>query len=171
MAARDNRRRPPAPPPLIADRDGGRTATTKLPWTFLPQGETPWRPLNAYLTSRGRRTRHRFDADRLRTALKVLTEDHRPNFVALGQDEFDGYAAFGFPRLGFCVMENFDYGNATYVFGEDWERLSRRTKAELISESLPIARLIHGATWAAHVERILHGPRTRSATASEHTSP
>ena len=29
------------------------------------------------------------------------------------------------------VLESFEYGNATYVFDEDWERLSQMTKAKI----------------------------------------
>lgn len=125
--------------------------------TFLPRGDVPWRALDEHLKERARRTKSQYDPERARTAIRVLTQDNQPDFVALGRDEFDGYVAFGFRRNGICILENFDYGNATYVFGENWEELSRRTKADLIQHGLPLARIVHSVTWPRHIRDVLSG--------------
>jgi hypothetical protein len=54
---------------------------------------------------------------------------------------------FGFPEENIYVVESAFYGNATYVFRQDWEQLSQLTKAEIITGSLHTDRIIHTQGW------------------------
>jgi hypothetical protein len=87
--------------------------------------------------------------------LQVLSEQHSPGLTAVGRAGIDGYLIFGYPDKGRYVLESLDYGNATYVFGEDWQRLSQLTKREIIADDLHLARVIHREGWAAEISEIL----------------
>ena len=75
--------------------------------------------------------------------------------VAIGQAGFRGYIIFGFPHKNLYVCESIYFGNATYVFEEDWEELSKRTKAEILNENLQKDRLIHIKGWEQKVHNLL----------------
>jgi hypothetical protein len=53
------------------------------------------------------------------------------------------------------IVESLEYGNATYVFGKDWEALTQLTKAELIAGSLYEQRLIHRRGWEDDIRVLL----------------
>jgi hypothetical protein len=87
--------------------------------------------------------------------IQVLTEEHSPALTAVGRAGFDGYLIFGYPDKHRYVLESLDYGNATYVFGENWEALSQLTKREIIADDLHLARIIHRQGWAAEIADVL----------------
>jgi hypothetical protein len=126
----------------------------RLNWEVLPPGEMPWPQLRQriepLLARKGERTRPAVEA-----RLAILTKDHIPDFTAVGRAGFSGYLVFGFTSKGLFVMESLEYGNATYVFDENWEQLSQRTKAEILREDLQTARIIHREGWALNVSRLL----------------
>ena len=45
--------------------------------------------------------------------------------------------------------------NATYLFGRDWEMLSKLSKAEILDGKLQEARLIHNDNWKHHINELL----------------
>ena len=45
-------------------------------------------------------------------------------------------------------------GNATYVFEENWEELSKLTKAEIIRGKLQKDRIIHRENWDHYIIRL-----------------
>lgn len=118
----------------------------RLNWDVLPRGHYPWNRLQPLV---------RPAIERLPPAAKPVIE-HRldivsrypHDFVAVGKAGFSGYVIFGFPVLGIHVLECTHEGNATYVFGNDWEELSQWTKAEVLSENRQLHRLIHSRNWA-----------------------
>jgi hypothetical protein len=59
------------------------------------------------------------------------------------QHGFNGYIVFGYADLGLFVLESLEHGNATYVFGQDWEQLSALTKKEILHGGLQEERIIH----------------------------
>jgi hypothetical protein len=123
-------------------------------WDVLPPGEWPWekleRRLQPVLDEFGERTRpvaeHR---------LRVFTEDYEPDFVAVGRAGFAGYLIFGYEDKGVYVVESLHYGNATYVFGENWEYLARLTKAEILRADLQRDRIIHREDWDQRIADLL----------------
>lgn len=131
-----------------------RVELRRLNWTILPPGEMPWvrlsRRLEPLLEQMGERSRpvaeHR---------LKLLTEEHEPDFTAVGEAGFEGYIVFGFEDKAIYVLESLRYGNATYVFGVDWERLSQLTKKEILSGELQRERIIHREGWDRRVRDVL----------------
>lgn len=126
----------------------------RLPWSLLPPGQMPWSQVAARVRPYVRRLTAEAQT-RVEVTLRALTEDHAPDFVAVGRDSFDGYLVFAFQSKGVFILESLEYGNATYVFGEDWERLSRLTKKELIEGSLHRERIVHKRRWAGRIRAVL----------------
>lgn len=124
----------------------------RLHWRVLPEGRMPWASLSRALDPIVQRQpdgnqpviRHRLQA----------VNAHKPEFVAVGQGGFDGYVIFAFPDLNMYILECVHYGNATYVFNDDWERLSQMTKAEILDNSLQQDRLIHRENWRQHLDAL-----------------
>jgi hypothetical protein len=60
-------------------------------------------------------------------------------------------------RDDLIVFENVRYGNAIYVMFEDWQELSKRTRAELLSGRYGknFERVMHGAGWKGKTRRIV----------------
>lgn len=126
----------------------------RLNWEVLPAGELPWKQvrerLGPILDSLGERKGPAVEA-----RLKLLTQDHAPDFGAFGRAGFQGYLVFGYNEKRLYVLESLQYGNATYVFGEDWERLSQLSKAEILAGGLHKERVVHLEGWAATMRQIL----------------
>lgn len=124
----------------------------RLNWNVLPPGQTPWRqlePILRPLIQRERPALHDVISNRLETI-----NAHGPAFVALGQGGFGGYVIFAFPDRNMYLMESINFGNATYGFGEDWQTLSQRTKAEILNNNLHTQRVIHREGWHAEIDAL-----------------
>lgn len=127
----------------------------RLNWEVLPAGRRPWSTLRGEVepilegAPEGNRKviQYRFET----------LNGYDPEFAAIGQAGFKGYLVFGFPQKNLYVLESAYTGNATYVFNERWEDLSKRTKAEIIDENLHTARLVHRRGWRSRVRRLLDG--------------
>lgn len=129
----------------------------RLNWELLPRGHYPWARLAPLI---------RPALERLPATAKPVIE-HRleivsrypHDFVAIGKAGFVGYVVFAFLALGIYVLECTHDGNATYVFGQDWEELSQMTKAEVLRENLQLHRLIHARGWAHQLSQVMrqHG--------------
>lgn len=68
---------------------------------------------------------------------------HTPSYLCMGINGFSGYVIFVFEKHRMCVFESTNPDNATYVFEDDWEKVSRMTKKEILDESLQKCRIIH----------------------------
>ena len=75
-----------------------------------------------------------------------------------------GYIIHGFTKKDIYVLESMYYGNATYIFGDGWEQLSKMTKAEVLNEQLQKARIVHRLGWKNKLEQIVEycGIKSRS---------
>lgn len=125
----------------------------RLNWRILPPGRRPWEQLNkelAPLIAQARKGNQVIIEHRLATINR-----HKPDFTAIGEAGFRGYIVFGFSKKNVYALESLYYGNATYIFGEDWEKLSKMTKAEILNESLQKDRVIHREGWEARTHNIL----------------
>lgn len=133
-----------------------RAPVNRVNWEVLPRGEMPWhrladrvRPLIDRMPSGNQPVaRHR---------LKTLN-DLGPDFIAIGRAGFRGYLIFAFEEAGRYIVESLYYGNATYVFGNDWRELSQMTKADILRESLQEDRIVHRLGWEAKVRLAAQGP-------------
>ncbi|MDU1891957.1 MAG: hypothetical protein E6767_14820 [Dysgonomonas sp.] len=127
--------------------------TKKVNWHILPKGEYPWTKtqslLNEYTQGRGPRKKllmeHR---------VKTIAE-YRPTSIIIGNGGFKGYWIFEFADKGIYVLESLYYGDATYVMGNNWERVSQMTKGEILNNDLHKNRLIHRLGWEKGIDKIL----------------
>lgn len=132
-------------PPLIPDK--------RLNWQIFPPGKRPWveqkqllKPLFDYIKEA-----------RITNVIDSRLEDINdlgPDFTACGAYGFQGYIVFGFNEKNIFILESALYGNAIYVFNEDWETLSQKTKAEILQNSFQIERITHNGNRANWLERI-----------------
>lgn len=126
----------------------------RLNWKILPEGEMPWERLHKELEpiiKKAPAGNRPVLINRLETIIK-----YKSTFTAIGQAGFQGYIIFGFPQKNVFVLESLLYGNATYVFGENWKELSKRTKAEILNEKLQKDRYIHKEGWKNKVDDLLN---------------
>ena len=129
------------------------TELRRLNWTLLPAGEHPWPTMRSHLQPHVDRAPEGNRPVLLHRLEKV--NSYGPAFTAVGEGGFTGYIVFGFPDKELYVLESLYYGNATYVFGENWESLSQRTKAEILVGGLEEDRIVHRRGWDAAVGKLL----------------
>ncbi len=129
-----------------------RVETRRLNWELLPPGEMPWPQLRRHVKPLIDAMGERKGPVATRR-LKVLTQEFQPDVVAVGRAGFSGYLAFGYGEV--YVMESLYYGNATYVFGSDWEDLSKLSKAEILHGGLQLARIVHRESWEKEIRELL----------------
>jgi hypothetical protein len=126
------------------------TPTKRLNWEILPKGPMPWDKL---LENVGpiikRAPNHPVVLHRIH---KI--NNFNPDFRAIGKAGFNGYIVFGFKKKGIYIFESMMYGNATYIFDENWEELSKKTKAEILDKNLQKYRIIHRANWDNEINRL-----------------
>ena len=125
----------------------------QLNWQILPPGKYPWKKVQGMLKPLIEKEKDQKQVV-IRHRLEIVT-GFEPEFTAIGQSGFSGYIIFGFPRKNLYVLESLYYGNATYIFEEDWAYLSRLTKAEILSGNLQKDRLIHRVKWDGEIRRLL----------------
>lgn len=122
-------------------------------WDILPQGECPWPAVKETL---GKLTK-----DQTRTQTELMLRnceaiyEKNPDFVAYGRAGFRGYAVFGFTKNNLYILESALPNNATYVLQDDWESISKLTKAEILSQGLHKARIIHSESWQKSFDAIM----------------
>lgn len=125
----------------------------KLNWTILPPGQWPWVKLEQEVKSIVNNASEQNQIV-IKYRLKLINE-YNPEFVAVGTAGFYGYLIFGFPERTLYVLESIYTGNATYVFEENWEYLSKLTKSEILVGNLQKERIIHRITWEDKIKRLL----------------
>lgn len=137
--------------------------------TTPPAGRLPWRPLPpGELTREGVRAHYRrlasehpelrYEPERIEKALSL-----GPSQWWEGLDDFGGYVVFEYPGTGRVLVECAVYGNAIYVLGSDWKRLSKLSKRELLTDhTLGVTKIVHRGDWFARVKAAL-GVRRRRA--------
>lgn len=121
-------------------------------WQILPEGEIVWERVNQILGGGQRQNALVGQLQRFR--FKTIIQ-YEPDLVYYGNGGFQGYLVFIFKRKNLALMENMMYGNATYVFGEDWEALSKLSKAEIIKHDFQEKRLVHRRNWPRQIKDLL----------------
>jgi len=126
----------------------------RLNWNLLPKGPMPWDTLNSHI----QRELQKLPDEKRSVAeyrLKTINE-YGPQLVAVGKAGFYGYIILGFDKKNIHLCESLWYGNATYVFGEDYEELSKLPKAEILREGRHIERIIHSIYhWKRRLRQLL----------------
>ena len=125
----------------------------RLNWEILPPGKWPWNKIKDKILPIIKQTNRQKQVV-IEYRLKVITK-FNPEFSAIGRAGFRGYLIFGFPEKNIYALESLFTGNATYIFEENWEYLSKLTKAEILKESLQKDRIIHRKKWDHHINDLL----------------
>lgn len=81
--------------------------------------------------------------------------NYNPDFSAIGSGGFNRYIVFGFIDKNIYVLESVDVNNATYILENDWESISKLTKAEILNQNLHKDRIVHSKSWYENMEIIL----------------
>lgn len=72
-----------------------------------------------------------------------------------GINSFERYIGLELPN-GVIILENFNYGNAIFVFKKDFESFSKMTRGELIKRrSSDTERIPHKKNWKINLETVL----------------
>lgn len=72
-----------------------------------------------------------------------------------GTQKFSAYIGAILPN-GFVLLENFRYGNAIYIFKNNWENFSKLDRLSLQSlRSNDVIRIVHGPSWKEAVKKII----------------
>ncbi|WP_455950737.1 hypothetical protein [Eubacterium sp.] len=109
-------------------------------WEMLPPGEMPSRHIEKQAELMNQNI-NAYDIARLN-----FIETYNATMVVEGINGFNGYYAYLYEKC--CVLESAFYGNATYIIPkDDWEKLSQKTKRELIDEKQLIAKINHTKKW------------------------
>lgn len=130
-----------------------KTPVIRLNWDVLPQGEMPWQQFKKRLEPLIKRVR-KGNRPIVEYRLETINA-HKPDFRAVGRGGFHGYIIHGFSDKSLFVLESIYYGNATYVFGEKWEELSKMTKAEILNAKLQKDRIIHLEGWQDKITSLM----------------
>ena len=128
---------------------GAARPTWRLPWRLLPPGElTNERLRHHYKRLQHRNPHVRYDMERLEEAFSL-----EPEACYVGTDEFEGYVVFAFARTQAALLECPVYGNAIYVLGPDWRRLSKMSKQDLLSgRPGGVTKIVHRGDWFRRVK-------------------
>lgn len=123
----------------------------RVNWEIFPEGDRVWdyveKHQKTYELGKSARglVKRRFEF------LKSLN----PTSNYIGKAGFTGYVIFGFENEGIYIFNSMKYGNATYIFDDEWEKLSKMTKKQIISNHYEKCRLVHNNTWEKDVRREL----------------
>lgn len=121
-------------------------------WKILPPGKYPWNIAKRELENYFRKSSNKNK--------RVLENRHasiakfNPDFMAIGQEHFNGYVVYGFTKMDLYVFESNKINNATYVFKGQWEEAAKLTKADIINGRLCHERIIHTKDWKKKIENI-----------------
>jgi len=125
----------------------------RLNWRILPPGQMPWIKFKEEVKSlvnsapKGKQAVIRYRLEKI--------NKYKPDFAAIGEGGFRGYIILGFNQRNIYTLESLYYGNATYIFGEKWEELSKKTKAEILNQNLQADRIIHRKGWDNRIDKLL----------------
>ena len=125
----------------------------RLNWEILPPGKWPWIKIKDEVMPIIQKATQQKQVV-IKYRLRVIT-NFNPEFVAIGRAGFYGYLIFGFPGKNLYMLESLFTGNATYIFEENWENLSKLTKAEILQAKLQKDRIIHREKWDYYIKNLL----------------
>lgn len=130
-----------------------KTKIIKLNWNILPEGKYPWEKLKDSIKPILKDVK-KSKLIVIENRLEKITK-YNPEFCAIGKAGFTGYIIMGFKDKKIYVLESIFYGNATYIFENDWKQLSMKTKAEILNKNLQKDRLIHKNGWESKINNII----------------
>lgn len=125
----------------------------RLNWNVLPRGKYPWEKLYPYIKN-NLDNMQETKAKIAKNNIEKITQ-YNPKFVAIGRSGFSGYIIYGFNKENKVILESMEIDNATYVLNENWENISKLTKAEILKNNLHEKRIIHTKRWNEEIETVI----------------
>ncbi len=125
----------------------------RVNWRILPKWPIPWEKLEQEMLPILEKQK-----PQVRTMFKERFEtvqQYGPDFLVLGEGGFSWYVVFGFEEKNLFLCESLWSGNAVYIFEENWEELSKKTKAEILSKNLQKDRIPHYKDWQKKIHQLL----------------
>lgn len=122
----------------------------RVNWQLLPPGKQPFNSIAKYIDEIS--TTSRKSSDSIKKRQKQIF-NFTPNETWIGTAGFEGYIAYVFDEC--VIFESVKYGNATYIFGKDWQEISKLTKKEILDQNLATARIIHTTEWESQLSNYL----------------
>jgi hypothetical protein len=93
---------------------------------------------------------------------KKLLEKLKPRSIVLGS-AFGSNTYFGAQfEDDLVVFENMESGNAIYIMFEDWEKLSKLSRSELLRDYTNYVRIVHTTGWEERLEATIDYYRKRN---------
>lgn len=130
-----------------------KTKVKKMKWEILPPGKYPWEKVKSII---GENKKYLSEADEQRIIQRVeYLNKFTPTFIGAGKAGFNGYFVYAFEDKELYILESIYLNNATYIFNEDWERLSQLTKNDIIKSSNFHRRIIHDANWKKKITLLM----------------
>lgn len=126
--------------------------TKRINWKFFPIGNRPWETLKPHV-SQIIKHKNKSQSVVMMDRQDYITSFH-PDEIYVGQGGFNDYLAYIFNNHNIVVLESVMTDNATYVFGNNWQDVSKLTKAHIISGNLHKDRLIHFKGWKGKVANL-----------------
>lgn len=124
-----------------------------IDWEIFPKGDALEKNINKVIEERTKNNSDHVKDEIHRRIDKI--KEMNPCTVYKGHNTFNDYMAFEFKSSNLFVLESDRLNNATYIFSDNWEELSKLTKGKLINENLYTKRLIHDENWAENIDKIL----------------
>lgn len=137
---------------LDVDKEILKPVRKSVPWEMLPKGVRIW---NAFQDLDASNKVSKSNKILIEERFKYLQE-FNPDFEYQGTAGYSGYIAFAFSNKNIYVLDSILYGNATYIFGGNWEEVSQLTKKQIIEDNLYKYRIIHDKKWKTEIKNILH---------------
>jgi len=129
------------------------TNIKKVNWSMLPPGKYPWAKVQSHVKVLVK-DKHSKYSNVILERQEVLSR-HKPDEVYVGNGGFRSYIAYIFKAKKLVVLESIQTDNATYILGENWEQVSKLTKAEILKHALQKDRLIHSKGWETCLQTII----------------
>lgn len=126
----------------------------QLHWEVLPQGKYPWNKA-AEIIAPFLKKLSLSEKGVIEHRMREISKNE-PDFLATGRGGYSGYFVFGFIAKKRYFLESIHLKNATYVFGDNWEKLSSLTKDEIINGKHEYSRVIHYKSWTGKIRQLLH---------------
>lgn len=124
----------------------------RVNWTMLPAGQYPWPVVQAHVNALVGSRNARYSGPILHRHAVISAK--QPPEVYVGAGGFREYVAFVFPALNLAILESTRGGNATYIFGNNWQTVSQLTKTQVLNGGLHRDRLIHDGAWTQRINQL-----------------
>ncbi|MFV8260097.1 hypothetical protein ACNNMU_01645 [Aerococcus viridans] len=119
-------------------------------WEIIPKGELIWESFNTKTT------------ENLSKSEQILIQERfdyinsfEPDSVRQGIGGYTGYLIFEFTDKNLFIFDSILYGDAMYIFKDDWVNVSKLTKREIVRNNLAEERIIHTRHWKNKLTRYL----------------